>query len=173
MKHVDVKKIQSYTTRREHEQSAIKEGDMLCVYGTLRSHVEGVHMRSRAMTPVLPYYRGLVRIPRIMMSATERSGFPYAVVTHQESHHIVAEAYEITAPVMLVLDNLMMTLDSIEGAPMFYHRTRVRDVEGQDYWLYTVHENMVSAHEYHPSGDWADIVQQRYHDSIRRTGEMK
>jgi gamma-glutamylcyclotransferase (GGCT)/AIG2-like uncharacterized protein YtfP len=161
MNMLNVKKIQSYTTQREHDASVIRQGDMLCVYGTLRCHLNdgmGGHFRASAMTPVLPYYRGLVAIPRIAMVANRSSAFPYAVVTHEESHHIIAETYEVTEPVLPSLDDLMATLDGIEGAPHFYHRSRVRTVEGTDYWLYTVHRDMADVEDgIHESGDWSDL----------------
>lgn len=155
---LQVKKIQAYDTHELHEAHAPQPGDRLCVYGTLRRRVDAAHIRADALYGM--EFTGFVRIPRVAMFATEMSGFPFAVVTHDESHSILAESYSFSDSPAEIM-RAMSTLDSIEGAPSFYHRTRVRDADGQDYWLYCVHDEMVGSEGMLPSGDWADIVNSR------------
>lgn len=160
MRTLDIKKIQEYDSYEAHNASVINQGDYICTYGTLRTQLDGGHFRAGVMQTVLPYYRGLVRIPRVGMYANINSGFPFAVVTHNPDHFIIAEAYEIVECVLPVLSDFMQALDAIEGAPTFYHRTRVRTIEGDDYWMYTVDDTFTDD-GLHKTGDWADIVNQR------------
>lgn len=149
------KSITSYTTPERHNAVNPLAGHYICVYGTLRQRLE---QRCRWRGSVLAglEFVGMARINRIGMFVEPNPSFPFAVVTHDPEHYLLVEQYYLGPTVAEV----MSTLDAIEGAPHFYHRTCVRIVGEVDRWLYTVGADELYNPTHVKSGDWQDVLNQ-------------
>ena len=152
---IQPKSITSYDSVSLHAQSTPREGDYLCVYGTLRNHLTAGRYGMRAGVLSELEYLGTCRLYGIAMHADMSASFPYCAVTHDPEHSVVVEQYLLDGR----MDSILGITDGIEGAPHFYHRTSVLDDSGQTRWLYTVSlEEAEASYSYLPSGDWNDIV---------------
>lgn len=160
---VKVKKAWVYGTEERHRASDPSPGDLICVYGTLRGRVDGGRggWNHPLMDDVVSSYHGLLRFDRVRMLLNAHRQVPFVQVTHSPDDHVVVEAYRMPNDTA-VLESFMERLDTLEGAPRWYSRTKLLDASGQRYWLYTVesaarvgHGGMQSL-RYHPTGDWAD-----------------
>lgn len=127
----------------------IEEGELVAVYGSLRSGL-GNH---RLLTSAPRQDDGIIPDGEFYMVSL--GGFPGLIPPHEplyKSTPIVVEVYEVDS------NQRAISLDGLEGYPSFYDRKQVVLEDGRCCWVYFL-DDSYSKHPWVSNGDWKDFLQ--------------
>lgn len=117
-------------------------GTRVFVYGTLRRG-QGNHDWHLAKAR----YVGRASLAGYRMHSLR--AFPGICKAHGETGAVRGEVYEVDGPTLA-------KLDSLEGVPRLYQRTRLTLADGTRADVYTMSERALRGYPVVPSGDWLD-----------------
>lgn len=123
--------------------------NLVAVYGTLRKGFGNYNylLRNTSEEEILPNGTNEIRIPYFNMYSL--GGFPYAKPSENKEDEITCELYRVD-------DDVLESLDSLEGYPSFYDRKKIPTPVG-DAYIYFIDSDKYGAPSVE-SGDWKEFV---------------